>query len=172
MAVLASQFDRLKPLSRPFSLLFPFPYVYRRPLLLWGFGYLCYRLAGSSVFVSNDLQPLTIDMWSSHHTPAYPVQIDAVRDREFSIQQYRRERKSPHTYCWQRAKICTRSALVHVHAFINFIIHRKLSVVADSDDWFMSFDIISSDAAVLLVDTCGIFFCHLPLLHDGSLGGG
>ena len=55
---------------------------------------------------------------------------------------------------------------------LNFIIHRMLSVVADSAYWFMSFDIISSAAAVLLDDTCGIFFCHLTLLHDGALAGG
>ena len=110
-----------------------------------------YRPAGSSRLFGSCFATMTIRHVVVSHTPAYPVQIDAVRDREFkyptipvrtneSTDVLLTAGQDLHEECF---------GACYVHAIKFYIIHRMLSVVATSNYWFMSFDIISSAAAGL-----------------------
>ena len=83
-------------------------------------------------FLVHVLQPWPFDMWPSHHTPAYPVQIDAVCGMRVYIQQYTREHMRPRMYIVDSGSRFARGVLWHLcYATFGWLFfHRALSVIA------------------------------------------
>ena len=174
-------------LITPSSLIFLNP-MCRRSLLLWGFGYSITDRLVSSVF-GNDLQPFPIWVVVSPHTSLpgldwrclwYESIISNDTWESISYSLY---------YCWQRAKLCTRSALVHVtviHAHFDFPPSRSVVAIR-----FIGACLLTSSRRLLLFY---LYWRHLLVLllspqppsrwcycggsvhgnihHDGAIGGG